>query len=302
MLKLNDDTRNNDESDKCVKLSKAISTKAKEVSEIKVENKNLREKNTVLTKQLNEVSSKATALEIKNTRLENQVENLIEAIGKKNETRKEPEEQNVPPKSPPSGAVPVQRSVKCRHNDKAICLRKDSCQFIHYKLLCDEYSKSGKCDQEETCQRRHPSPLEKRSLCFYRHPSGEEGSESRKRSLSGHQELQASKTQKTTEDTQNRQMEAFLLKKMMDLEQKVQSTEVKKPEKKEENLPTGWINPRWSAVPPFQPSSQGASFHTPVPPFQAQYSTGTPSGGQWVQHPPQQVVFHQVPGANPYQL
>ena len=72
--------------------------------------------------------------------------------------------------------------------------------------------------------------------------------------------------------------------------------------KKEENLPTGWINPRWSAVPPFQPSSQGASFHTPVPPFQAQYSTGTPSGGQWVQHPPQQVVFHQVPGANPYQF
>ena len=139
--KLNDDTRTNDEPDKCVKLTKVISTKSKEITELKVENKNLTEKNNTLTNKLNEVSSKVTALEVKNTRLENQVENLIEAIGKKDTRRKPSEDINAPQKSPSTEAAPVQKSVKCKHNDKAICLRKESCQYIHYKLVCGEFSK-----------------------------------------------------------------------------------------------------------------------------------------------------------------
>ena len=283
------------------------------------ENKKYKDKNAVLTNQMNEVSSKATALEIKNTRLENQVENLIEAIGKKDDKRKQTDDSNVPPKSPPVGTFTTQNSSKCRHNDKAICLRKESCKYIHNKLVCGEYSKFGKCDQEETCPRRHPTGVcnrwrrgfcDKDVECFYRHPAGEEGSESRKRSLSGHQEDQASKSQKIIEESQTRQMDAFLLKKMMELEQKYQSTEGKRSEKKEENLPAGWMNQRWpataAAVPPFQPSNQGASFqpqvHPQVPPFQTPYTTSTPSGSQWVQHHPQQVVFHQVPGANQNQF
>ena len=68
--------------DKCVKLTKVVSTKSKEIAELKNENKVMKEKSEEYLKKMNEASDKATALEVKNTRLENQVENLIEAVSK----------------------------------------------------------------------------------------------------------------------------------------------------------------------------------------------------------------------------
>ena len=201
--KLNGNTNDEkgDDSEKCVKLTKAVSNKSKEVTELKNENKSLKEKNIDLNKQVNDISSKATAVEIKNTRLETQVENLIEALGKNctkvrlpetSESSKESIDEDLETNS-------TKKSIKCKHNDKAICLRKESCLYMHNKFVCGSYSKLSKCEKEEACPRRHPSGVcnrwkrgvcDKDLECFYRHPQGEEGSETRKRSLSGQQTLQ----------------------------------------------------------------------------------------------------------------
>ena len=242
-----------DDSDKCVKLTKAVSNKSKEVSELKAENKTLKEKNVELIKQLNDASSKVTASDIKNTRLETQIENLIEALGKGSSKPEVPLESNEGSRREYQ-EEPVKKNIKCKHNDKAICLRKESCQYTHNKLVCSKYSKFSNSENEETCPRRHPSGIcnrWKRGLCdkdiecFYRHPDGEEGSESRKRALSGQQSFLNNKSQKLTEENQNKQEDNFVFQKMMEMAQKYQNSEGKRLEKKEENIPAGWMNTRW---------------------------------------------------------
>ena len=312
-----------DDSEKCVKLTKAVSNKSKEVTELKNENKSLKEKNIDLNKQVNDIFSKATAVEIKNTRLETQVENLIEALGKNctkvrlpetSESSKESIDEDLETNS-------TKKSIKCKHNDKAICLRKESCLYMHNKFVCGSYSKLSKCEKEEACPRRHPSGVcnrwkrgvcDKDLECFYRHPQGEEGSETRKRSLSGQQTLQNNKSQKLTEENQSKQEDHFLFQKMMEMAQKYQNSEGKRLVKKDDILPAGWMNTRWSTVanpvPTYQ-VPQAASLVPPfipqtpsqVPPFQPTFSPATPSGNQWLQQQPQQMVF-QVPGVHPYQF
>ena len=174
-----------DDSEKCVKLTKAINIKSKEVSELKAENNTLTDKNVEIIKQMNDAASKATASDIKNTRLETQVENLIEALGKNsNKADHSGTSESNEGLRNENQDVTAKKNSKCKHNDKAICLRKESCQYIHSKLVCSKYSKFSKCENEETCPRRHPSGIcnrWKRGLCdkdvecFYRHPDGEEG-------------------------------------------------------------------------------------------------------------------------------
>ena len=144
---------NSIESDKCVKLSKVVNTKSKEISEVKTENKSLKEKNDELTKKCNETSTKVTALEIKNTRLETQIEHLIEAVGKRDNSS---QDEDFQPTATSRMDALSPKMTKCRHNDKAICLRKETCHYIHHNLVCNAFSKYGRCEKEETCPKRHP--------------------------------------------------------------------------------------------------------------------------------------------------
>ena len=156
--------------------------------------------------------------------------------------------------------------------------------------------------------------------CFYRHPEGEEGSISRKRTLSNQMNSQINKTPKTSENFQNNQEDHFLFQKMMDLEKKYQNLEeirMEKKEEKRENFPTGWMNTRWSPAPTQVPAFQPQGHHLPsfhpqgnihVPPFQPQRANPAPTvsapgnmnGNQWIQHPQEQMLF-QVPGVHQYQ-
>ena len=215
-------------SDKFVKLSKVVSSKSKEITDLRNENKSLKEKCQDLTSKTNEVSQKVTALEIRNTRLDTQVENLIEALGKKDSKEK----HEKPNDSKEASIKENPRQVKCRHNDKAICLRQETCQYVHNKYVCSNYSRFGSCEREEICPNRHPTGIcnrwkrgvcEKDGECFYRHPLGEESSSSRKRTLSNQQMFQNNKTSKTDNETHKSQDDQFLFSKMMELEKKYQS-------------------------------------------------------------------------------
>jgi hypothetical protein len=309
-----------DESEKCLKLTKVVSNKSKEITDLKTENTSLKEKNQDMIKKLNEMSTTVTGLEVKNTRLESQVENLIEAVGK-NDTKSRKNEPIVTnkPRSRDEEDMSPKPMTKCRHNDKAICLRKDSCQFLHNKIVCNAYSKYGTCENEERCMKRHPHGIcnrwkkgvcDKENECFYRHPAGEEGSESRKRTLSNQQMYQNNKSQKIVEETQKNQDNHFLVQKVLDLEKKYKCLEEKKLEKKEENIPAGWINTRWSAattpVPSFMTQSANPvpSFQTQpsnqVPPYQTPFAPATPSGSQWIQQQQQPQQIYQFPGIQQY--
>ena len=120
-------------------------------------------------------------------------------------------------------------------------------QVAHSKLVCSSFSKFAQCENEQTCPSRHPTGAcirwkkgvcNKNLECFYRHPEGEEGSEGRKRMLSGKQSPQANKSQNITEE------DHFLFQKVME-----KFLEEKKLEKKEESIPAGWMNARWSPAP-----------------------------------------------------
>ena len=299
-----------DESDRCSKLTKVVSNKSKEITDLKAENKSLKERNQSILMKMNEASSSATALETKNTRLESQVENLISAFGSTKSAHIE-----AAPKAPSNNVEEVENKsptklvTKCKHNDKAICTRKDTCQFVHNKTVCSPYSKHGVCENEISCMKRHPygtchrwkrGTCDKSLECFYRHPAEEEGSESRKRTLSDHS-VQSNKSQKIAEGNLKTQEEHFLFQKMME-----KFLEEKRLEKKEENIPKGWMN-----------AAPAPSFHhqpaTPLPAFTPQqtnqtmsyqhpFAQATPSGSHWIQHQPPQQMMYQVPGIHQYQI
>ena len=149
-----------------------------------------------------------------------------------------------------------------------------------------------------TCNRWKRGVCDKDTDCFYRHPEGEEGSEGRKRMLSGEQSPQANKSQKMTEE------DNFLFQKLIAREKSYQSMEGTRSEKKEEKIPVGWMHPGWPAaatqvqpfqtqasqhIPPFQPQGMGQ-----MSVFQPALRPPTSSGNQWFQQSPQQVGFHPV--------
>ena len=272
----NDNVKDND-SDKCSKLTKVVSNKSKEIAELKAENKLMKERSQEVQKKMNEMSSSVSTLAIKNTRLESQVENLINAFGNKSgsannatNSAKNDDEETTP-----------KHASKCKHNDKAICTRKETCQFSHSKAVCSSYSKFGVCEREESCTKRHPhgtcnrwkrGSCDKGFECFYRHPIDEEGSESRKRTLS-EQMLQSNKTLKTAENQKTNE-EHFLFKRMME-----KLLEEKKPVEKE-TPPTGWMNPYNQ-----QPANPHPTMHQQpnhAPSYQPPFTPACSSGGQYV--------------------
>ena len=130
-------TSGNDDS-RVSKLSKAVNTKTKENKELADENIKLKKSNEELLKKFTDVSGKVSILETANTRLENQVDNLIEAVGKKN--KDDPKTKvgagrektnNESEKKQPSGRKSEDneqsKTIKCRHNDKSSCNRGNTC-------------------------------------------------------------------------------------------------------------------------------------------------------------------------------
>ena len=113
--------------------------------------------------------------------------------------------------------------------------------------------------------------------------------------------MQSNKSQKIAEGNLKTQEKHFLFQKMME-----KFLEEKRLEKKEDNIPKGWMN-----------AAPAPSFHhqpaTPLPSFAPQqtnqtmsyqhpFAQATPSGSHWIQHQPPQQMMYQVPGINQYQI
>ena len=73
---------------------------------------------------------------------------------------------------------------KCITNDKGICHLGRSCYFTHSRFLCRSYSKIGRCEDDISCQLRHPTGIcidwrrgvcEQDDQCLYRHPNEDHG-------------------------------------------------------------------------------------------------------------------------------
>jgi predicted nucleic acid-binding Zn-ribbon protein len=108
-----------------------VSNKSKEITDLKSENKSLKERNKSILMKMNEASSSATVLETKNTRLESQVENLISAFGHTKSAHIEA-----------ASKAPINNMEEVV-NKSAICTRKDTCQVFHSKTVCSSYIKTG---------------------------------------------------------------------------------------------------------------------------------------------------------------
>ena len=119
---------------------------------------------------------------------------------------------------------------------------------------------------------------------------------------------QSNKSQKTAEGINKTQEDHFLFQKVME-----KFLEEKKQEKKEENIPAGWMNARWSPAPTPSQSfhhptvNQVPSFSTPqqpnqVPSYQPPFAPATPNGSHWIQQQPPHQMIYQVPGIHQYQL
>ena len=51
----------------------------------------------------------------------------------------------------------AQKVVKrCRFFNTGFCKSRGMCPFLHPDSICDDYLKSGNCDQYRTCLKRHP--------------------------------------------------------------------------------------------------------------------------------------------------
>ena len=115
---------------------------------------------------MKDLSGKVSSLEVTNTRLESQVDNLIESLGKlKNErinsrpTEKETVGEEVPafvPTGRRSDDQGYSKEIKCKHNDRATCHRGENCFFLHSQVVCKMFSKYGECEDQEHCLKRHP--------------------------------------------------------------------------------------------------------------------------------------------------
>ena len=265
--------------DRISKMSKVVSNKNKENNELLEENKRVKKSNEELLKRLKDVSEKVSSLEVAKTRLESQVDHLIEAVGKKvvnNEnvrtnaavdererTANVSEAEIIHPSGRKVEEQGKPKAIKCRHNDKGSCNRGENCFFFHSKSLCRIYSKYGECENQETCFKRHPVGIcarwrkdrcDRDLDCLYRHPvdthdalpnnqkspNRYDEKSSMKRRLSNQQEENPKSARISSDDSQNH----FLVQQYKELKQQVDSIQTKK-----ENVPQGWINPGWIRAP-----------------------------------------------------
>ena len=220
-----------EEEDRCSKLTNLLKNKTNETKKTNDEVKRVTATNKDMQEKLNKANSTIVTLETKTTRLEKQIEDLIDACGQKPaETNRKVafEAPNMNEKS----------KTKCMHNDKGKCRYCPSCNFEHSNIVCKSYSKVGFCENYDQCLLRHPVGVclhwkrgrceKDDALCFYRHPDDEfgsvhenDGSKSpnfkRKRTFSN---------QNISHSSNNSSENHFLYQKVLDLTRKLEEQKV----------------------------------------------------------------------------
>ena len=176
------EAQNNDkdivDTEKCSKLTTLLKNQKGDTKKANEEVKRLTTSNKELQEKLNKVNNTNAVLETKTTRLEKQVEDLIETCGA---VEKAPEKSRRV--SFEASKTVDKAKTKCMFNDRGRC-KNASCEFIHSNVVCKSFSKTAFCDNHDKCPMRHPEGVclhwrrgrcEKESFCFYRHPEDELG-------------------------------------------------------------------------------------------------------------------------------
>ena len=174
----------NDDTDKCSKLTGLLKTQKADTKKATDEVKKVNIANKELQTKLNKANNENASLVAKTTRLEKQVDDLIETCGQKlTDVNRRVSFENQ--KSIEKTVDKSQSQVKCFHNDKGRCRNGDECGFAHSNVVCKSFSKLAFCENQEQCPLRHPTGIcmywrggqcEKEFMCFYRHPEDEFGS------------------------------------------------------------------------------------------------------------------------------
>jgi hypothetical protein len=138
-------------------LTNLLKTRTAEMKRTEKEKENLQKTLTESNSQLKEANDKVIKAESINTRLETEVNNLIEILGKRDQdSRSKP--------NPVEQLQDVQffqmdgNPKRCSFNNRAIC-RNNACRFAHSEIVCKSYSSFGKCDQGNQCPGRHPTGI-----------------------------------------------------------------------------------------------------------------------------------------------
>ena len=249
-------------------LTNLLKTRTAEMKRIEKEKEKIQKKLDESESKLKETNIKLTKVENTNIRLESEVDNLVEILGKKvpvkpNQTRESDEER-------------VQvfqmdgKPKRCSFNNKAIC-RNNNCSFAHSNFVCKPFSQYGVCDQGIQCPGRHPTGVCHKwrnggchmttEACHFRHPeddanSDRENEQKRKRSEESHSTSRPKNARVELDESRN----DFLCKSLSDLHRKIDAYEKKEKEKemKEEMV-----------------LSQSKFSAPPVPPFTNVYTSQT---------------------------
>jgi hypothetical protein len=215
-----------------------LKTRTAELKRLEKEKENNVKNMTESQSKLKEINDKLNKAENKNTRLETEVDNLIEIHGKKEQTNKE-----IPQREKEDERQIVRmdgNQKRCSYNNRSIC-RNNPCRFIHSNFVCKSFSSYGKCDQGVECPGRHPTGVCNKwrssnchleaEACQFRHPevltpSGRDGENKRKRSTETSPTFKAKNTKPNDSDEDSRRND-FLCKSISELHRKIDAYEKK---------------------------------------------------------------------------
>ena len=219
-------------------LTNLLKTRTAELKRLEKEKENNVKNMTEVQAKLKEINDKLNKAENKNTRLETEVDNLIEILDKKDQTNKE-----IPQKEKDDERQIFHmdgNNKRCSFNNRSIC-RNNPCRFIHSNFVCKSYSSYGKCDQGVDCPGRHPTGVCNKwrsnncsleaEVCQFRHPeiitpSGRDGENKRKRSTESSPTSKAKNT-KPNDSVEDMRRNDFLCKSISELHRRLEAYEKK---------------------------------------------------------------------------
>ena len=149
----NGDEERDADVDKCTKLTNLLKNKNLEAKKANDEAKKLTKTNKVLQDNLKKANNNIVSLEAKATRLEKQVEDLIDTFGQA------PSEVANGKKVSFVNKETAKSSKKCSFNDKGRCREGPDCHYQHSNVVCKSFSKHGSCDNYDDCLLRHPTGI-----------------------------------------------------------------------------------------------------------------------------------------------
>ena len=305
--------KDDDDDEKVIKLTNLLKEKNSELLKLKQESKSA--KTTMKDNQfkLNEANNKIEDLTTKNKKLNQEVNNLIDACGGQPETE-EIENDNFIPRQATAASrrssgnfretqgrsqekkadYEMEKRSKCRFNDKGSCHNGSSCRFVHSSIVCKSFSKYGTCENQPNCLERHPNgtcvnwnrgQCSKDLECNFRHPvdafdnqsnrSFDRRGSGQKRTLSPHsyEQEESSRRHKNLKTDRNDE-NSFLFKAYMDVKKELEEQKVR--------------NQRGKSP----PKSPNPNFPTGWTPQQPTWPVpNTPVQGQWIAAP--QPFIHQ---------